>query len=286
MVWYSRRFYRVTCVLLAAIAGVACAGCVPVDGPVKGSPTQDVLVGGYAAPQGEGVDPGIFLDMVDNVAPIPGPRGQRLMRMSHEMGQLLTQKCYGKGSIFYGAPPGRFDQSRFADLDQITADGFSDPVVSIPEPNDKLANPDADCFNRQVPVYARADQLRGSWVLETVHAAHTSEAMTQVKRDTASCMREQTPFNPSDDDPTATFLMQFDGHVQDEQKAAAERGEGGPELYRKLTAQYTGVFAECSRPYFEALAIELEPKREELVEKHRELLEAAALELAGLGYVP
>lgn len=285
MLTYSRH-RRSACALASAVLIVACAACTPGSEPGGGGDASATAVGDYSAPYAEGIDPGIFLDMVDNVAPMPGPRGQRLMRMSHEMGQLLTQRCYGKGSIFYGSPPGRFDQSRFADLDQIVRDGFSDPVVKTPRPNEQLADPDADCFNSQVPVYAEADQLRGTWVLNTVYAVHTSPVMEPIKRETAACMRDRTDFDPSDDDPTATFLIQFDGQVQDEQLAAVARGEDDSEIYDRLTAQYTGVFADCSRPYFEALAHELEPKRAEFVEKHRELLEAAALELAGLGYVP
>lgn len=273
--------------LLIAGVAVALSGCSGDVGGPRGdasAPVMEVSAGSHKL-RNEQVDPAIFLDVVDVAAPIPGASGQRMMLVTRELGPLLSQKCYGKGDVMYDIPVGRFDQTRAADLDLITREGFAEEIVDIPEPNETRAYVESDCYRKHLPKYVKAESLRSEWFDYNVEEVHSSPELIDIKRDAASCLKSRSDTSPSDDDPTATFLAQYDGLVVDRLAATDSGREAQSAAYKEIVAEHVPIFVECTGPYFEALTANLEPRRVEFVEKNREVLESAAVEIAALGYV-
>lgn len=269
--------------LCVALSAVGFVGCSHVEVPGRGKPESAYRVA-------EGVDPAIFQDILDTAAPLPGARGQRTMAVSAQLDGLLAQKCYGKRSVFEGDPDGRYDQSRFADLDLILREGFAEELIESEDglglPEEETVEVEPECWREEVPHYVVANDLLLDWLNGYLGDAHNDSSMKDVKRDVAECLREKSELDPSDEDPTTTFLVQYDGLMIDRLGAAGEGREAVDAAYDAVVAEYSPIFVECARPYYEALASNLEPKRSEFVEKNREVLEAAAQELAALGYVP
>jgi hypothetical protein len=114
------------------------------------------------------------------------------------------------------------------------------------------------------------------WQDETTLTVLNTEAVLAAGKPMAQCLRDGSGLHVTDDNPGLSFGLSVDVayfRVKDP--------VGDDTMW-----EWTRLYVDCAEPYFAVVKRELEARRPELVERHREALEAFAVKLMELGYVP
>jgi hypothetical protein len=114
------------------------------------------------------------------------------------------------------------------------------------------------------------------WEDETRLTVFNTEAVLAEAKPMAQCLRDGSGLNVSDDDPSRSF-----GISADVAYFRMKDPVGEDEMW-----EWSRLYVDCAEPYFTAMKRELEARRPALVERHREALEAFAIKLMEVGYVP
>jgi hypothetical protein len=216
---------------------------------------------------GGAVDPQVMSDLETATFFVPNEM-RRSGQVRSRILWTIYSACGGKDTIDIQQTDERFDQARYADAELIRSRGL---VIDEKAPNGVPTTP-PECQSAKVPSYRDWFNLGGEWT-DTTRAADSADDVVAVKAGVAECMRRPTGFSVSTQDPTASYLVAFDGWRASHNDATRQRELGE-------------VFLRCSEPYFSALSRHLNDARATALERHRELIEKMAKELVAIGYVP
>lgn len=252
----------------ARIAALCCglllaAGCSSVGpGPSPDEPTgagSRVAVG----------DPQVLQDVIDASFTLPGRSQLRRMRVERFARGWGIERCGGKAPPLDGTAD-RFEQALYPDLDLIRRKGINESVEKIDYGREDCQV--GDQIGKRMPSFWDWAKLAIPWD-EVTQTVVQDASLAPVKEAMATCLRDRTGLEVSDDDPAGSFMGSVDRSFLLSDSVAK-------------MMDYSVAFADCGEDYYAALRTLLEKKRPALIERHREVLEKFATELVELGYVP
>lgn len=246
------------------------AGCDNASQPGTGSGASQTTSEKTSVSQ---VDPQILSDVVDGVFVIPGKSMLRTMRIQEFERGMRNIAC-GDGPLPLNNTASRFDQAQFPDLDLIAAKGLVEPS----DPSEHvLVDGQTGCEqHNRLTSFAQWLDLETPWN-DLARAEEQSESVVATKPAMASCLERESGLDVAADDPPTSFLVDSND-VLLKAKGRADQAVQSIRLGK--------IYAQCSAPYFAALAQLLLAHRPQYVERNRELLERFAGEVAAAGYVP
>jgi hypothetical protein len=253
----KRRVKLLTTLVASFVLGMTVAGCgVSSTGARNTSESR--------------VDPQIVSDVAAGAFPLPGDSELRTMRVTLASIGLANAACGGENIANLGDTSLRFDQARYADLKLIAAKGLTEP--ELPQP----ARASEACRAQKLPSFAQWANLGAAWQDATLTAASAPEVVATHAR-TAECLQRASGLKVATGEPTGSYLNAVD-YVLSSQTS--------PQASSRLRHKFAAAYVRCTPSYFAAMAAQLKPIKQRLVERNRELLERYAAELAALGYVP
>lgn len=248
-----------------------------------------------AASSSSVVDPQVLSDVVDSAFYLPGPSMRRAMRLERAKVSIEARDCGLEPYKDLDYTGDRYDQAKFPDGELIAQKGLSEadtnaggskPDFSSIDPNRTLSPEqqekghvlvgDIPCRYKSLPSWRKVDDLTFSWD-ETAREILGSPQMLEVKSDTAKCLRDKSKLNSSDDNPTATWMNSMDNYLS---------GLGTDAQWQREQMRLSKVFVGCADNFETQFKEQLAPKRNEAIERNRELLQRFAKELSAAGYVP
>ena len=249
-----------TTLVASFVLGMTAAGC--------GASSTGARTASRSA--GSRVDPQIVSDVAAGAFPLPGDSELRTIRVTLASIGLVNAACGGENFANLDDTSLRFDQARYADLKLIAAKGLTEHEP--PQP----ARASEACRAQKLPSFAQWTNLGAAWQDATLTAASSDQVVATHAR-TAECLQRTSGLKVASGEPTGSYLNAVDYVLSSQTSARASS---------RLLQKFSAVFVRCTPSYFAAMAAELKPMKQRLVERNRELLERYAAELAALGYVP
>jgi hypothetical protein len=247
---------QLTQLLIVVIAVGALAGC-------DGSPNVTKTVSKS--------DPQVMQDVIEAAFMVPGPEVRRAMRVSEFNRQTAIEECGGEPVSIDGTS-GRFDQSRFADLELIRKKGFSEQEETEREDRQLEAmDPGCDDLAPDFPSFEKWNVLGQHW-MDVVQTVEQDSGLLALEAPMAECLTKRTGLDVDPSNPT-TFLSAVN----------VANVEGATE---NEMMDLAAAYADCGAPYFTKLHDLLLEERPAMVERHRELIDRFTSEIVDAGYVP
>ena len=277
-----RRRYLATAAFVGVVFATACTSSETTATPNGPGGPETPTAGGNDDSTGDyprGVDPQVLSDVVAGVFMMPGDTARRTILARHRIRSLANVECGGEPFDDLGSTAARYNQARFADLELIAEKGLGEiGGMTMAEAEEQVQRVDLwECEFDVLESYWDWHNLQEPWH-DIVLEADEQPAVVATKQGTAHCLRTQSGVGIDIDDarPTETYLSGTDLHYQ----------QGDFDDLEVERQRLSDVYVECTGDYFEALEAELRPRRDQMVERNRELLERFAGEVAEAGYVP
>lgn len=251
---------------------VGCSG-PGSSGANTGSPASEGTAAFASLDQSGSVDPQILSDVVAGAFPTPGD-AKRTIHVQLAARSIANVACGGRQAPDLNDTSGRFYQPWFADLGLIRERGLSERSETADGAWTVDVGP---CVETALPSYQDWFDLAAPWQ-EIALTASQSRAVVATEPGVSDCLGRRSGLDVDKSGVTASYLLAVDAYLSG-LKASEE------ELQQELR-RLSDVFVECSGDYYSAMGDELEPQREMMIERNRELLVRFAGELAAQGYVP
>jgi hypothetical protein len=238
------------------------------------------------------VDPQVFSDAVDGVFMLPGDSKARTRRVIAAITSIGNVDCGGQPFPDLDGTFDRFDQGLYPDLKLIAEKGLSDDgpdyrsLYLVPEYGQIPANGDLSqrCQVKSLPSLDAWNDLMVDWGTVTDEVV-TSAEMAPVNKSTKECLASKSGIDidegiPNESVPTSRYVLKVDGAMM---RSSATPGD---ETWKAAEKRYSDIYVECAGDYVNKMIELLTPKRDELVERNRELFNQFASELTAAGYLP
>ncbi|MCW2839166.1 MAG: hypothetical protein JWR55_649 [Aeromicrobium sp.] len=216
-------------------------------------------------------DPQVMQDVIEATFMVPGIGVLRAMRVREFGRQKAIAECGGEPVSIDGTS-GRFDQSRFADLELIRQKGFSEQKeVEREDRQLEAMDPGCDDLAPNFPSFAEWIILQGSW-MDVVRTVEQDPGLLALKAPMAKCLTKRTGLDVDASNPTrflsAVNIANVKGATENEMMDLA------------------AAYADCGAPYFAKLHDLLLDERPAMIERHREVIDRYTAEIVDAGYVP
>lgn len=233
-----------------------------------------IFLVGCGAPEQDSrpVDPQVLRDVIDATFMVPGTEMLRAMRVQAFARNKGIEECGGKGGPL-DSTAARVDQSKFPDLDLIRTKGFTEDNA-VKEEDQRLASISGSCKNLvpNIPGWSASQAIGAGWNDVALSAEQQPRVRSHVSG-VATCLSSRTGLKLRAGDPISGYLNAVN----------AQRASDHQTLSDGAAAV---AYADCTKPYFDALRVVLMKRRGDAVERNREALQDYARGLVKAGYVP
>ena len=212
--------------------------------------------------------------MAAGVFMLPGDSQDRTRRTIRAILSVQNVDCGGEPLSDLDRTSYRQDQARYPQLSLIAIKGFSEELD--PDPDDSArVELDDSCAARSLPRVYEWDALMYEWV-DATDKALASPEMSPVLDEAARCLASDSGWDIAASDPAVAYLQKVDN----------EAAVATPSQMEALAQQRAATYVKCMARYEQDMAAALEPAKTALVDKHADLLNEMAQDLAAAGYVP